>query len=52
MKTYTRRLMGVFDEEAYFIRIPNEMIKDLDWKSGDVIEWIPNDDNSYSLRKL
>ena len=52
MKTYTTRVMGVFDEEAYFIKIPDELLEELDWKSGDNVEWIPNADGSYSLRKL
>lgn len=52
MKTYTVRVMGVFDEEAYFIKIPDELLEELGWKSGDNVEWIDNGDGSYSLRKL
>lgn len=53
MKTYTARVMeGFDDEESYFIDIPNELLEELGWKPEDVVEWIPNDDDSYSLRKL
>jgi len=23
----------------YFIELPNEMIEELDWKEGDILEW-------------
>jgi bifunctional DNA-binding transcriptional regulator/antitoxin component of YhaV-PrlF toxin-antitoxin module len=52
MKTYTTQVLAVDDEEAYFIDIPNELLDELGWKPGDIVEWNPNDDSSYSLRKL
>jgi len=52
MKTYTTQVLGIFDEEAYFFKIPDELIADLQWKSGDKVEWIDNGDGSYSVRKV
>ena len=36
--------------EAFF-RIPNEYLVELKWQDGDVIEWIDNNDGSWTLRK-
>ena len=33
------------------ITFPDEMIQQLGWKEGDVIEWIDNNDGSFSLVK-
>lgn len=52
MKKYISKIIGIFDEEAYFIRIPDELLKELDWKSGDTVEWILNDYGSYTVRKV
>lgn len=53
MKTYTTQVLAVDDdEEAYFIDIPDELLKELGWKSGDKVEWIDNGDGSYSVRKV
>lgn len=35
-----------------YITLPEEIILEVDWKEGDVIEWIADSDNlSYTLRK-
>lgn len=52
MKTYTTRVMEGFDDEEYFFKIPDELLGELDWKSGDKVEWIDNGDGSYTLRKV
>ncbi|AOV60332.1 hypothetical protein S820908_185 [Synechococcus phage S-CAM9] len=31
---------------------PDEILDELGWKEGDVIEWIDNEDGSLSVRKL
>ena len=33
------------------ITFPDEMMKELGWKEGDVLEWIDNKDGSFSLVK-
>ena len=40
----------VVDEDG-IITFPDEMIKELGWKEGDVLEWIDNKDGSFSLVK-
>ncbi|MDW6004447.1 hypothetical protein [Vibrio mangrovi] len=39
------------DGESYFL-IPDEIQKELQWEESDVIQWIDNDDGSWTLRKL
>ena len=39
------------DGERYFL-IPDELQKDLLWNEGDTIEWIDNNDGSWTLKKL
>lgn len=38
-------------EDGGIITIPNDMIEKLEWKEGDVVEWIDNHDGSFSLVK-
>ena len=33
------------------ITFPPEMIEELGWKEGDVLEWIDNKDGSFALKK-
>ena len=33
------------------ITFPDEMMEELGWKEGDVLEWIDNQDGSFSLVK-
>ena len=33
------------------ITFPDELIEQLGWKEGDVLEWIDNKDGSFLLRK-
>ena len=40
----------VVDEDGV-ITFPDEMIKELGWKEGDVLEWIDNKDGSFLLKK-
>lgn len=37
--------------EDYFISLPDDLLRIVDWEEGDALEWIPNDDGSYTLRK-
>lgn len=42
-----------YDEELgdYVLPFPDELILDLDWHNGDVIQWIDNNDGSWTLKK-
>jgi hypothetical protein len=31
---------------------PDALLEEAGWKEGDVLEWIDNENGSYSLRKL
>jgi AbrB family looped-hinge helix DNA binding protein len=33
------------------LTFPDELMEELGWKEGDMIEWIPNDDGSFTLMK-
>ena len=33
------------------LTFPDEMLESLGWKEGDVLEWIDNQDGSFSLVK-
>lgn len=33
------------------ITFPDEFIKNLGWKEGDVLEWVDNQDGSFFLKK-
>ena len=46
---YTVTLEG--DDEDCFLPLPDEILDDLDWNEGDVLEWIVNDDNTITIRK-
>jgi bifunctional DNA-binding transcriptional regulator/antitoxin component of YhaV-PrlF toxin-antitoxin module len=38
------------DEEG-MINFPDELLNQLGWKEGDVVEWVDNEDGSFMLRK-
>lgn len=38
--------------EDYFITLPDDLLRITDWKEEDSLEWIPNDDGSYSIKKV
>ena len=39
------------DTEDYIINIPEEIIKELNWKEGDTLIWEIQGDNTISLKK-
>jgi hypothetical protein len=39
------------DEGNQFIQFPPEMLEQMDWKEGDIIEWTDNADGSWTLTK-
>ena len=34
-----------------YLKFPDELMEEVGWNIGDTIEWIPNDDGSWALRK-
>ena len=40
----------IVDDDG-IITFPNEMMEELGWKEGDVLEWIDNKDGSFLLKK-
>ena len=38
-------------DEDGTLTFPNELLEKTGWKEGDVLEWIPNDDGSFTLVK-
>lgn len=39
------------DDGGYILPLPEDMLQEVGWKEGDVIEWIDNKDGSWSMRK-
>ena len=38
-------------DENGVLTFPDEMIKKLGWREGDILQWIDNGDGSWSLKK-
>ena len=38
-------------DDAGVLTFPDEMMEELGWKEGDILEWIDNKDGSWSLIK-
>ena len=38
-------------DENGILTFPKELIDKTGWKEGDMLEWTPNNDGSFSLRK-
>ena len=38
-------------DENGILTFPDELIKETGWEEGDVLEWIPNYDGSFTLVK-
>ena len=39
------------DGDECILPLPDEILDELDWQEGDVLEWIINDDNTITIRK-
>jgi hypothetical protein len=39
-------------EDDWFIDLPPEMLGELGWTEGDVLEWSDNNDGSFTVRKV
>ena len=49
MKTYTINVGE--DEQGQFLPLPDELLKEVGWKAGDLIEWIDNKDGTWTMKK-
>ena len=38
-------------DEDGILNLPDELLEETGWKEGDTLEWIPNDDGSFTLVK-
>ena len=47
---YTVTVEG--NEEECFLPLPEDLLDSLDWYDGDVLEWVINDDNTITIRKV
>lgn len=34
------------------LQLPDDMLKELGWNEGDLLEWIEQDDGSFLLKKV
>jgi len=52
-KTYTTEVydFGEGEEEVLWFRLPEELTEELDWCDGDTIEWVDNEDGSFTISK-
>ena len=48
--SYTVTLEG--DEEECYLPLPDELLDNLGWYENDSLEWIVNDDNTITIRKV
>ena len=47
---YTVTLEG--DDEDCFLPLSDEILDELDWQEGDILEWIVNPDNTITIKKV
>ena len=40
------------DGDECILPLPDELLDELDWQEGDVLEWIVNDDNTITIKKV
>ena len=39
------------DGDECILPLPDEVLDQLDWQEGDMLEWIVNDDNTITIKK-
>lgn len=49
MKSWIIKLEG--DGEDLILPLPEDILADVGWKSGDTIQWIDNKDGSWTMKK-
>jgi hypothetical protein len=40
------------NEDDYIVKFPDDLMELTNWKEGDTLEWIDNDDGSFTLKKV
>ena len=50
-KNYTSEIYELGPDNDLIIKLPDELIEELQWFDGDAIMWITNNDGSFTLRK-
>jgi hypothetical protein len=40
------------DEPDYIIKFPDDLMEQANWQEGDTLEWIDNNDGSFTLKKV
>ena len=40
------------DGEDCILPLPDEILDELDWQEGDILEWTVNDDNTITIHKV
>ena len=50
LKRWTLQVEKLEDGDEY-IEFPKEVMEEVGWEEGDIIEWIDNKDGSWTLRK-
>ena len=48
--SYTVTLEG--NDEECFLPLPDDLLDNLGWYENDILEWIVNDDNTITIRKV
>lgn len=51
-KTYESTVEYNEDFDEYFIPLPEEMLENLGWEDGDVLEWHLNKDGTVFLERI
>ena len=40
------------DGDDCILPLPDELLDELDWQEGDILDWIVNDDNTITIKKV
>ena len=50
--TWTLQVEKMFDQDEYFVSLPNDLLSAAGLTEEDVVEWIDNNDGSFTLKKV
>lgn len=50
--TYTVKVEYNENTDEYYIILPPSLLKKMNWKKGDQLEWIINKDKSITIKKV
>ncbi len=51
LMTYILKVQKDKKTKNLFIKLPSKLMKDMNWKIGDSLQWVDNKDGSYTLEK-